>query len=77
MRQSRAIATAVELLQRGRIELAPGLSAAEMRAVETRWGFRFAPDHAELLRTVLPVSPHWPNWREGPEASIQAKWDAL
>ena len=77
MKRSRAIATAVELLQRGGIELAPGLSAAEIRAAETRWGFRFAPDHAELLRAVLPVSPHWPNWREGHEAAIQWTYDAL
>src|SRR5262249_15393883 len=62
---------------RGGVKLAPGLSAAELRAVEAQWGFRFAPDHAELLGAALPVSPRWPNWRDVPAGDIQEKWDAL
>ncbi|MFD9247301.1 hypothetical protein ACFV0D_36340, partial [Streptomyces sp. NPDC059556] len=47
-------------------EIGPGLSEAELDAVEERFGFRFAADHRVFLAAGLPLgSPRWPDWRGG------------
>lgn len=42
-----------------------GLSAAEFRAVENRYGFHFPPDLREFLSLALPTDNDFPNWRSG------------
>ncbi|WP_318209169.1 hypothetical protein [Streptomyces sp. SJL17-1] len=47
-------------------EIAPGLSASELDAVEARFGFGFSADHRVFLGAGLPLgSPRWPDWRHG------------
>ncbi|MEU7279645.1 hypothetical protein AB0A69_12800 [Streptomyces sp. NPDC045431] len=47
-------------------DIAPGLSEAELDAVEERFGFTFAADHRVFLAAGLPRgSRHWPDWRHG------------
>ncbi|MFE6051385.1 hypothetical protein ACFQ6N_11540 [Kitasatospora sp. NPDC056446] len=47
-------------------EIAPGLDARELDAVEARFGFRFAADHRVFLSAGLPLGQRgWPNWRYG------------
>ncbi|MEW2130127.1 hypothetical protein [Streptomyces sp. NPDC005435] len=46
-------------------EIEPGLTDRELDAVESHWGFRFAPEHRTLLSAGLPTGPGWPDWRDG------------
>jgi hypothetical protein len=68
--QGYAHAVAEVLRARG-ISLAPGLSDAEVREVEGRYGFSFPPDLRLLLQTVLPVSPEFPDWRSAREEALR------
>ncbi|GAA4211489.1 hypothetical protein GCM10022220_33240 [Actinocatenispora rupis] len=43
--------------------LAPGLTEEYLDEVESRYGFRFAADHREMLAAALPVGPGFPDWR--------------
>jgi len=56
-------AEVVQLLRERRVAFEPGLSEAELRRAERRYGVRFAPDHRELLALALPVGDSWYNWR--------------
>ncbi|WP_277959504.1 hypothetical protein [Frigoribacterium faeni] len=56
-------AEVVELLRERRVALEAGLSEAELRRAERRYGVRFAPDHRELLALALPVADGWYDWR--------------
>ncbi|MGA8112594.1 MAG: hypothetical protein WCA46_02915 [Actinocatenispora sp.] len=51
--------------------LAPGLSAAELDAVEHRYGFRFSADHRALLARALPVGDRFPDWRDGDPGALR------
>ncbi|MGL4942126.1 MAG: hypothetical protein ACRC46_02920 [Thermoguttaceae bacterium] len=53
----------VETLKRMKIELEPGLTDGEVRAVEERFLFRFPPDLRQLLQMALPVSERFYHWR--------------
>jgi hypothetical protein len=53
-----------------RIEFEEGLTDAEMREAETRFGFRFPPDLREFLQTALPRGPQFPDWRSGDESRL-------
>ena len=53
-----------EMLERAGVSFAPGLTSAQMSAVEEIHGFSFPEDLAELLRFALPVSGRWPDWRD-------------
>ncbi len=51
--------------------ITPGMSEAELRAVETRYEFTFAREHRLMLSLALPLDPVqeqarplWPNWRQ-------------
>jgi len=52
------------LVERG-LDIAPGLTPAELAAVEARFGFTFADDHAAFLAAGAPVGGRWPDWRGG------------
>ena len=56
-----------------RVQFAAGLTAAETRLVEERFGFRFPPDLRDFLQTALPSGPRFPNWRQ-PDAAEIEKW---
>ena len=56
-------AEVVELLRERRVALEAGLSEAELRRAERRYGVRFAADHRELLTLALPVGDGWYDWR--------------
>ncbi|MGW5076570.1 hypothetical protein [Rhodococcus sp. NPDC004095] len=66
---------AVSVLEQGGVELAPGLTDAEMDAVRERFGFDFGPDHRGLLSAVLPMGDRWPDWRDGDEAELRRMLD--
>jgi hypothetical protein len=55
-----------ELGDRG-VELAPGLSDAEIAAAGEALGVSLPTELALLLTTALPVSQGWAPWRDGPE----------
>ncbi|MDI2126153.1 hypothetical protein [Yinghuangia seranimata] len=61
------------LLDAGAVPYGPGLTAAELAAVEDAYGFRFAPDHRELLTGALPLGAGWPDWRDGGAAKLKAQ----
>lgn len=61
---------AVAVLRRADVQLAPGLTPAEVAAVEHRFGFRFNFDHRELLGLGLPTGDRWPDWRAGTPAML-------
>jgi hypothetical protein len=54
-----------------RVEFDPGLTDAEVAAVEGRFGFRFPPDLREFLQTALPRGPRFPDWRSGDETALR------
>ena len=52
----------------------PGLSDAEVQALERQFKFMFPPDLRSLLRFMIPVGSHFPNWRGDP-AVLQDRFD--
>ncbi|MGW4894024.1 hypothetical protein ACWEQL_17400 [Kitasatospora sp. NPDC004240] len=55
-------------------EIGPGLGAAELDAVEARFGFRFSADHRVFLSAGLPHgSRSWPDWRHGDPDDLRAR----
>ncbi|NUR70688.1 MAG: hypothetical protein HOU81_07690 [Hamadaea sp.] len=60
-------AVAHQLLRALPSPIGPGLTGDELRALETRFGFRFNPDHRTLLAAGVPGgSRRWPDWRGSP-----------
>jgi hypothetical protein len=53
------------MLPEGRFTVRPGLTGAELDAVEAEFAFAFADDHRALLAAGLPVGRGWPDWRDG------------
>lgn len=66
-------------------EMEPGLSDAELRRIEERFGFEFADDHRAFLTAGLPVREPleegatwdnpWPDWRHGDPATLRDHLD--
>ena len=69
----RVAAAAHDVLREADVELEAGLSAAELRGVERRFGLVLAPVHAAFLRLGLPVGPGWPDWRHGDPDALRAR----
>ncbi|MFI9817223.1 SMI1/KNR4 family protein [Saccharothrix variisporea] len=61
---------------RNGVAIEPGLTDAEIAAVEDRFGFEFADDHRTFLAELLPTGGGFPDWRDGdPEAlRDQVEW---
>ncbi len=60
----------IERLRAAGVRIDPGLSDAEVGAVQERHGFVFAAPHRRLLQEGLPVDTYpgqesWPHWRLG------------
>ena len=67
------VEAAVSLLVKADVRLDTGLSQAEREAIEARFGFTFAPDHAALLTACLPAGDGWPGWRSEPLESLSRR----
>ena len=65
---------AVESLKARRIVFEPGLTDDEVARVETTFGFQFPPDLRALLRTALPVTGGFPNWRSESENELRHRY---
>ena len=61
----------IDILRRAKIKLSPGLTDAEVAAVEGRYGFRFPPDLRELLQAALPTGAGFPDWRYASETALR------
>ncbi len=55
--------------------LTEGVSDSEFEEIEGRFGFKFGPDHRELLATTLPLGKGWPDWRGDTNAKLQSRLD--
>lgn len=60
---------------RSGLALEPGLTEAELAAVEERFGFEFSDDHRAMLTEVLPTGPGWPDWRAGDPETLRGQVD--
>ncbi|OMC39103.1 hypothetical protein A5740_26995 [Mycobacterium sp. GA-1841] len=56
----------------GRWRVDPGLTEAELDALETRFSMWFHPDHRDFLAAGLPVGSGWPDWRNADEVTLRA-----
>ncbi|GLY94250.1 hypothetical protein [Actinoplanes sp. NBRC 103695] len=66
--------TAADLLAAsGRFSIRPGLSDAELAAVEHEFAFSFADDHRAFLAGGLPFGRGWPDWRDGDRAALRER----
>jgi hypothetical protein len=52
-----------------------GLTDAEIRATQHRFGFIFPPDLRALLQFVLPIGKEFPDWRDGTEDQLRRRMD--
>lgn len=60
------VGRAIERLRVAKVQLAPGLSDAEVSQIQEQLGIEFGPEHRELVQSVLPIGEAaWPNWRSG------------
>lgn len=53
------------LLARLGVEIADGLSPAELDGIENRYDMTLADDHRTMLGAGLPLGRGWPDWRDG------------
>jgi hypothetical protein len=66
--------TAADLLAAsGRFAMSPGLTEAELGAIEDEFGFRFAADHRAFLAAGLPSGRGWPDWRGPDRAALRER----
>jgi hypothetical protein len=53
----------IDRLHEHRVELAAGLTEAQLSAAELHHSFKFPPDLRDFLSAVLPVGDGFPDWR--------------
>lgn len=58
------------------VRLDRGLTEADVKRVEKKFGFTFGPDHRALLRAALPLGDAWLNWRHATPAKIRERLQA-
>jgi hypothetical protein len=63
----------VERLADAGVRLDRGLTEADVKRIEQKFGFSFGPDHRSLLRTALPLGDTWLNWRHATPAKIRER----
>ncbi|KAL8472825.1 hypothetical protein ACS0TY_029881 [Phlomoides rotata] len=61
----------IHYLSSSNIPVEPGLSEAEVAAVESAFGFTFPPDLRSILHEGLPVGPGFPNWRSSSQQQLE------
>ena len=67
------IKATIAMLKTAGVLFAPGISDTELRQIETLYRLRFPPDLKEFLKSALPISKGFPNWRDGAEREIMSK----
>jgi hypothetical protein len=67
------VETVVQALEDEGVRLDRGLTEADLRRIEKKFGFTFAPDHRALLRVALPSGDAWLNWRHATPAKIRER----
>lgn len=60
----------------GRFPLSPGLTEAEIAAIEDEFGFHFAADHRAFLAAGVPYGRGWPDWRGSDRAALRERFAA-
>jgi hypothetical protein len=63
----------VERLADAGVRLDRGLTEADLKRIEKKYGFSFGPDQQALLRTALPLGDAWLNWRHATPANIKER----
>jgi hypothetical protein len=66
----------VARLEDAGVRLDRGLTEADVKRVEKKFGFTFGLDHRALLRTALPLGDAWLNWRHATPAKIRERLQA-
>jgi hypothetical protein len=66
----------VERLENAGVRLDRGLTEADVKRVEKKFGFTFGEDHRALLRAALPLGDTWLNWRHATPAKIRERLQA-
>ena len=66
----------VARLEDAGVRLDRGLTEADVKRVEKKFGFAFGPDHRALLRTALPLGDTWLNWRHATPVKIRERLQA-
>jgi hypothetical protein len=66
----------VARLEDAGVRLDRGLTEADVKRVEKKFGFSFGPDHRALLRTALPLGDTWLNWRHATPAKVRERLQA-
>jgi hypothetical protein len=56
-----------------RFKIEPGLTEAELTAVEGEFAFSFADDHRAFLAAGLPTGRGWPDWRNGDRTQLRER----
>jgi hypothetical protein len=66
----------VARLEDAGVRLDRGMTEADLKRVEKKFGFIFGPDHRALLRTALPLGDTWLNWRHATAVKIRERLQA-
>lgn len=66
----------VEALAEAGVRLDRGLTEADLKRIEKKFGFSFGPDQRTLLRAALPLGDAWLNWRHATAAKIRERLQA-
>jgi hypothetical protein len=66
----------VARLEDAGVRLDRGMTEADLKRVEKKFGFAFGPDHRALLRTALPLGDTWLNWRHATAVKIRERLQA-
>jgi hypothetical protein len=70
------VTRAIERLRFAGLRLDPGLSDTEVSRVQQQFGFKFGPEHRELIQTVLPIGVDaGPDWRSGSFDDLRRRLD--
>jgi hypothetical protein len=68
--------TIVGHLESEGVRLDRGLTEADLRRIEKKFGFSFGLDHRALLRLAMPSGDAWLNWRHATAAKIRERLQA-
>jgi hypothetical protein len=66
----------VERLADAGVRLDRGMTEADLKRAEQRFGFTFGADHRALLRAALPLGDTWLNWRHATPARIRRRLES-
>jgi hypothetical protein len=58
------------------VRLDRGLTDADLKRIEKKYGFSFGPDQRDLLRAALPLGDAWLNWRHATAVKIRERLQA-